>query len=196
MRGRLFDVGSVPRRRSVTCCVEFPPHAQARPDRRRRSRPASHPRRNHPPSRLRDPHRPRRRAGAADPRGARSRRDRAGPARPRHARSRRHGGAAAPRAQARHPADHHADGARLHRRRHHRHARRRRRLRGQADLARAARGVDQQRAQDRGAAGRDRPHQEEGRGHAGLRRPDRARPGHAARRVARATAPPAPPSPC
>ena len=87
--------------------------------------------------------------------------------------------------QAGHPADHRADRARLDRCRHHRHARRRRRLRRQADLARAPRGVDQERAQDRGAAGRDHPHQEEGRRHADLRRPHRARRSHAARHRAR-----------
>ena len=66
--------------------------------------------------------------------------------RPRHGRPRRHGRARQAQRQAG-PAPHHrANRARLDRRRHQRHARRRRRLRRQAGLARAPRGLDQERA--------------------------------------------------
>ena len=165
--------------------VEFPSHVQACPDRRRRSRPASHPRRNDQASRLRDQDRPGRRAGPPDPRGPRSRRPSPWSCSISSCPASTAWRCCSASAKAGHPADHRADRARLDRCRHQRHARRRRRLRGQADIARAPRRVDQERAQDRGAAGRDRPHQEEGRGHARVRRPDRARRGHAARHLAR-----------
>ncbi len=95
----------------------------------------------------------------------------------------------APCAPAEEAAGHRADGPWLDRRRDQRHARRRRRLRGQAGQPGAARGLHQERPQDRGARRRDQPHQGAGRRHAQLRRPDRPQrgdeAGHRARQARR-----------